>query len=49
MCIRDRQESLAALAANRTPENLLSFEELRKTVGFEDYYTEFDRYGSDNA
>jgi 2-methylisocitrate lyase-like PEP mutase family enzyme len=38
------QEALAALGAGRSPEGLLSFEDLQRVVGFEDYDREQRRY-----
>jgi 2-methylisocitrate lyase-like PEP mutase family enzyme len=42
--IRAMQEALAALAAGRTPQNLLGWAELRRVVGFEAYDAELSRY-----
>ena len=38
------EQALAALAQGRTPEGLLSFDELRERVGFDDYDQALERY-----
>lgn len=38
------QQALAALAQGQTPANLTGFAELKKLVGFDDYYAEEARY-----
>jgi len=42
--MRAMLESLAALKAGRLPTDLLDFAELRRRVGFDDYYAEEQRY-----
>ena len=45
--MRAMRDALAGMKAGRHPdEKLLSFEEVRRIVGFEDYYEEDDRYAS---
>lgn len=44
--IRAMQGALVALGAGRAPEGLLSFEELQRVVGFEDYDREQRRYAN---
>ena len=38
------KKALAALRAGGTPEERISFQELKEDVGFEDYYREEERY-----
>jgi 2-methylisocitrate lyase-like PEP mutase family enzyme len=45
--IRAMQNALAALHQGRPAEGLLSFEELRRVVGFEQYYAEEARYAAE--
>lgn len=42
--IRAMRESLQTLQNGKEPSNILDFEDLKKSVGFDDYYREFDRY-----
>ena len=43
--MRAMRDALADMKAGRHPDGrLLSFEELRRIVGFEEYYAEDDRY-----
>ena len=43
------QQSLAELKKGRHPQNLLNFDELKKLVGFDDYYREETRYSTNNG
>ena len=38
------QETLKTMADSQHPKNLLSFEEIKDIVGFNDYYLEEERY-----
>lgn len=42
--IKAMNEALVALAAGRNADNILDFADLRRIVGFEDYYAEDERY-----
>ncbi len=42
--IRTMQETLKTMADSQHPKNLLSFEEIKDIVGFNDYYLEEERY-----
>jgi len=42
------KRSLAALKEGRAPEETISFEELKETVGFAEYYREEERYAREN-
>jgi hypothetical protein len=41
------QRALLALTGGQPVEGLLGFEELRRVVGFEDYYAEERRYSQE--
>lgn len=47
--IHAMQEALASLKAGKIPEERISFEELKRLAGFEDYYREDDRYRTDTG
>ncbi len=42
--MRAMQSALESMQQGRHPESLLSFEELRRIVGFDDYYRMENRY-----
>jgi 2-methylisocitrate lyase-like PEP mutase family enzyme len=44
VAVRAMQGALARLARGESPPELLSFSELRRAVGFEDYDAELERY-----
>lgn len=48
VAIHAMQQALAALKKGRQPEVGLTFSDLRRTIGFDDYYREEERYGGSN-
>jgi 2-methylisocitrate lyase-like PEP mutase family enzyme len=42
--MRAMRDALEAMRAGRHPQDLLDFAELRRIVGFEDYYAAEERY-----
>jgi len=49
VAVRAMQDALAGLRAGRTPERRLSFEALKRTVGFDAYEALARRYAADDA